>query len=266
MQILRLTTLITFLALFSCGVNAGNASSKPIDHTIFNSLLQKHVTSEGFVNYKGFIQDSVQFNQYLTLLKANHPNKEYWSREEQLAYWINAYNAFTIKLIMNHYPVKSIKDIKNGIPFINSVWDIKFIKIEDKTYDLNNIEHDIIRKEFNEPRIHFAVNCASYSCPQLRNEAFVAERLEEQLEEQAKSFFNDVRRNKIISEDKIMLSNILKWYSTDFTNKGLFSRVFGGKGRSEKLIDYVNPYVSIDISQDADIEFIEYRWDLNEEK
>lgn len=236
----------------------------PVSHAVFDSLLQKHVTPEGTVNYKGFIQDSVQFNEYLTLLKNNHPNKKNWSREEQLAYWINAYNAFTVQLIVDNYPVKSIKDIKSGIGFVNSVWDIKFIKIEGQEYDLNNIEHSIIRKEFNEPRIHFAVNCASYSCPRLRNEAFTAERLEEQLDDQARLFFNDKRKNKIISKNKIILSSILKWYSTDFTNKGLFSRIFGGKGRTQKLINFVNPYVDIDINKDAEIEFMDYRWDLNE--
>jgi len=199
----------------------------------------------------------------LELLKNNHPNDN-WPEKEQLAYWINAYNAFTVKLILDHYPVKSIKDIKDGIPFINSVWDIKFINIAGKEYDLNNIEHDIIRKKFKEPRIHFAVNCASYSCPRLRNEAFIAERLEEQLEEQTRLFFNDKRKNNIISKDKIVISSILKWYSTDFTNKGFFSRLFGGKGRKKNLIKFVNPYVDIDINSNATLEFMTYRWDLNE--
>lgn len=256
--------LLLFSSLSSCGVNPVKSTSKPISHAVFDSLLQKHVTSEGAVNYKGFIQDSIQLNSYLTLLKNNHPNKKNWSNDEQLAYWINAYNAFTVKLIIDYYPVKSIKDIKNGIGFVNSVWDIKFIKIEGQEYDLNNIEHSIIRKQFKEPRIHFAVNCASYSCPSLRSEAFVANRLEAQLDEQTRAFFNDERKNKIISEDKIILSSLLKWYSTDFTNKGILSRIFGGKGRSKNLINFVNPYVKTEISKDAEIKFMEYRWDLNE--
>ena len=264
MNLLKISSLFLLLSLVSCGVSNVKSSSEPISHAVFDSLLQKHVTPEGAVNYKGFIQDSVQFDNYLTLLKNNHPNKKNWSRDEQLAYWINAYNAFTVKLIIDHYPVKSIKDIKSGIGFVNSVWDIKFFKIEGQEYDLNNIEHSIIRKEFDEPRIHFAVNCASYSCPRLRNEAFTAERLEEQLEDQARKFFNDKRKNDIISEDKIVLSSILKWYSTDFTNKGIISRVFGGKGRTLNLIKFVNPYVDIDIRRDAEIEFMDYRWDLNE--
>jgi len=264
MNLLKITSLFLLLSLVSCGVSNVTSSSQPINHAVFDSLLQKHVTPEGAVNYKGFIQDKDQFEDYLTLLKNNHPNETNWSRDEQLAYWINAYNAFTVKLIIDHYPVKSIKDIKSGIPFVNSVWDLKFFKIEGQEYDLNNIEHNIIREQFDEPRIHFAVNCASFSCPRLRNEAFTAERLEAQLEEQTQSFFNDKSKNNIISKDKIVLSSILKWYSTDFTDKGIVSRVFGGKGRTENLIKFVNPYVDIDISEDAEIEFMDYRWDLNE--
>jgi len=264
MNLLKITSLFLLLSLVSCNASNVKSTSKPISHTIFDGLLKKHVTPEGKVNYKGFIQDSVQFNAYLTLLENNHPNEKNWSKDEQLTYWINAYNAYTVKLIVDHYPVESIKDIKGGVPFVNSVWDIKFFKIEGQEYDLNNIEHTIIRKEFEEPRIHFAVNCASYSCPRLRNEAFVAERLEEQLEDQTRKFFNDVRKNNIISKDKIVLSSILKWYSTDFTKQGIISRLFGGKGRTQNLIKFVNSYVDIDISKNAEIEFMDYRWDLNE--
>ena len=124
MQLLKFATLLLLFGLFSCGVGNVQSTSAPISHAAFDSLLHKYVSPEGTVDYKGFIQDSVQFENYLTLLKNNHPNKRNWSKEEQLAYWINAYNAFTIKLILDHYPVKSIKDIKSGIGFVNSVWDI----------------------------------------------------------------------------------------------------------------------------------------------
>ena len=264
MNPLKISILFLLLSLASC--EAGNAAtpSQPISHAIFDELLKKHVTPEGAVSYKGFIQDSVQFKEYLTLLENNHPDKDTWSRDEQLAYWINAYNAYTVKLILDHYPVKSIKDIKDGVPFVNSVWDIKFITIGGKEYDLNNIEHGIIRKRFDEPRIHFAVNCASFSCPRLRNEAFVASRLEEQLEEQTRLFFNDPRKNNIISKDKIVISSILNWYSRDFTKKGFLSRLFGKKKRHQSFIKFVNPYVDIDISKNAEVQFMDYRWDLNE--
>ena len=163
------------------------STSPPIDHTQWDNLLKKHVSQEGNVNYKGFIADKTLLEEYLGLLSTNPPNKT-WTKEEQLAYWINAYNAFTVKLIVDHYPVRSIKDIKKGVVFINSVWDMEFFTIGGKKMNLNDIEHGIIRKEFKEPRIHFAVNCASLSCPPLRNEAFTASQLDEQLSDQTKFF------------------------------------------------------------------------------
>ena len=235
------------------------------DHSLFDELLKEHVTKEGDVNYQGFLADQAQLDQYLELLSNNPPNKKTWSEEEQLAYWINAYNAFTVKLILNHYPVKSIKDIKKGIPFVNGVWDIEFFKIGGKEMNLNEIEHGIIREEFEEPRIHFAVNCASFSCPHLRNEAFVAERLDEQLTDQTRVFLADTRKNKIENSDKIYLSKIFQWYSTDFTNKGFFSRLFGGKGRTENLINYIQPFVEESLNKDTEIEFLDYNWNLNEQ-
>jgi hypothetical protein len=141
----------------------------------------------------------------------NPPDKKEWSESAQLAYWINVYNAFTIKLIIDHYPVESIKDIgsKIQVPFINSPWDIKLIEIEGKKYDLNNVEHSILRKDFEEPRIHFAIVCASFSCPKLRREAFTAEKLEEQLQEQAVDFINDPAKNSI-SKNKAEVSKIFQ--------------------------------------------------------
>ncbi|MFK7978459.1 MAG: DUF547 domain-containing protein [Saprospiraceae bacterium] len=262
-NLLKFIGLLFLFGLFNGGVSTVSAS-KAISHTIFDNLLQKHVTPAGAVNYKGFIQDKQLFEEYLTLLQNNHPDKKNWSKNEQLAYWINAYNAFTVKIIIDNYPTKSIKDIKSGIPFINSVWDIKFINIEGQEYDLNNIEHTILRKEFDEPRIHFAINCASYSCPKLHTRAFTAKGLEEQLVERTRDFFADKQKNNIISKDKVVLSSIMKWYSTDFTDKGFFSWLFGGKERSENLIKFINPYVDIALSPNAEIEFMDYRWDLNE--
>lgn len=263
-KLLKFTSLLFFFGLFNNGVSSIKTAPTTISHAIFDDLLKKHVTPEGNVNYKGFIQDKALFEEYLTLLQNNHPNKKTWSKNEQLAYWINAYNAFTVKIIIDNYPTKSIKDIKSGIPFINSVWDIQFIKIGEETYDLNNIEHTILRKEFEEPRIHFAINCASYSCPKLHTSAFTAEGLAEQLAERTRDFFADKSKNNIISKDKVILSSIMKWYSTDFTDKGFFSWLFGGQERSESLIKFINPYVDIDLSPNAEIEFMEYRWDLNE--
>ena len=227
--------------------------SNPVDHKAWDELLKKYVNDKGLVNYKGIIADSVALNKYLDMLSVNVPDKDVWTDAAQLAYWINAYNAFTVKLIIKNYPVKSIKDIAGGIPFVNTPWDVKFIKIGDQTYDLNNIEHGIIRKQFKEERIHFAVVCAAISCPQLRNEAYTAEKLNAQLDDQAKTFFSDESKNKI-SEDKASISPILKWYGSDF------------KGKAPSLREYVNQYSKVQINQGVDVGFADYDWALNEQK
>lgn len=246
---------LTFcLSLFGC-VNATSvqSDSKPVNHDPFTSLLKKHVDSNGMVNYKGFIADSVEFNKYLTTLETNHPNTKNWSKDERLAYWINAYNAFTIRLIIRNYPVKSIKDLAGSIYRVNTPWDIKFIQISGQTYDLNNLEHSIIRKEFDEPRIHFALVCAAFSCPKLRNEAFTAKNLDAQLEDQSMHFFNSTSRNKITA-DAPKVSPLMKWYGDDFKNA------------APSIPAYINKYSKTKIKEGVELKYMDYSWDLNEKK
>lgn len=233
---------------------ADTKKSTKLKHQIWDELLHEFVDNQGMVNYKGFITERVRLQQYLTLLSRNPPDKESWSLEEQLAFWINAYNAYTIALIIEHYPLSGIKDIGSSIqiPFINSPWDVKFIEIGGKKIDLNNIEHGILRKEFNEPRIHFSIVCASISCPQLRNEAFTASALNTQLDEQASAFINDHFRNDITS-NRIEISKIFRWFKGDFTKSGT-------------LIDFLNKYSKIKIQSNADITYKKYDWALNEQK
>ena len=250
------TSLLFFIlilcSLTSCKVKDYASSSQPVSHNIWDSLVHKHVDETGKVNYKGFIQDSMQLNAYLDILSKNHPNTKHWSRDEQLAYWLNAYNAFTVKIVADNYPVPSIKDIKNGIPFVNTVWDIKFIRIENAEYDLNNIEHGIVRPKFNEPRAHFALNCASVSCPRLRNEAYTPEKLEEQLSDQARYFLANPVKNKITDSKQVELSKIFSWFKGDFTDSGL------------TLIEFLNQYAPLQIDKDANINHLDYDWNLNE--
>lgn len=213
-----------------------------IDHSTWNTLLKTHVTEDGKVGYKGFIKDQVLLNDYLNYLGELTPDNS-WSKNEKLAYWINAYNAFTIALIMEHYPVKSIMDIKNA-------WDIDFIHLGNKTYTLNDIEHQIIRKEFNEPRIHFVLVCAAISCPILLNEAYTPDKLEQQLQQQSNGFINDPSKNSI-THKKAKVSQLFNWFADDFTKNG-------------SLIDYLNQFSEIKLDPNTRVDFLEYNWDLNE--
>ncbi|MBT8218496.1 MAG: DUF547 domain-containing protein [Bacteroidia bacterium] len=254
---LRMHRYVLFLGLVSvlcffygCKVKSFYSDSQPIDHTEWSELLASHVGEDGWVNYKGIKADTERLETYLRKLEDNHPNPETWSRNQRLAYWINVYNAYTVKLIVDNYPVESIKDIKKGIPFVNSVWDIEFIEIEGERYTLNNVEHGILRPKFDEPRIHFAINCASYSCPVLRNEAYTADQLESQLTEAAQLFLSDPRRNQISSE-KPKISRIFSWFKGDFT-------------KNQSLIDFLNKYSEHQLRTDAKVDFLDYDWSLND--
>lgn len=241
---------LLLLVIQACGPSEVNSDAKPVSHALWDQLLNKHVSANGRVNYKGFQADSVQLNSYLKLLESAHPNEANWSTAERMAYWINAYNAYTVKLILKHYPVKSIKDIGGAIPFVNSSWDIRFIVIEGNTYDLNNIEHGILRQRFNDPRIHFAINCASVSCPNLRAEAYTAKHLDTQLDEQAVLFINDPNKNQL-STDPVRVSKIFSWFEGDFTTEG-------------SLMEFLNQYAEQPIPIDVAVRHLDYNWSLNE--
>jgi hypothetical protein len=225
------------------------AEKMPPDHSTWDKLLIKYVSKEGWVNYQGFQNSRNKLGEYLNIL-ASHPPAHSWSQEEELAYWINAYNAFTLQLILDHYPVNSIQDIGGSIPMVNSPWDIKFFKVGDVLLDLNTIEHDILRKKIGDPRIHFAINCASISCPVLRNEAYTPEKIHQQLDEQAVRFINDETRNKL-SETALQLSPIFNWFRSDFE-------------MDQTLTQYLNQFTGTRISPNAKVEWLEYDWALNE--
>lgn len=251
--ILILIVVIFFLfqLYYHPKTNYDSYSNEPIKHDLFTEVLNEHVNQEGFVNYDGLAADRSGLDEYLKMLRSNHPGSN-WTEEEKLAYWINAYNAFTLEIVLDHYPLESIRHIRRwSLPFINSVWDIKFIDIQEETYSLNNIEHDILRIEFGEPRIHFAINCASYSCPKLLNEAYSADKLEEQLQAQAIDFINDPLRNKI-SKDKAEISQIFLWFKGDFTKDG-------------SVMEYVNQFAETPSAGGVKPSHLEYNWDLNKQ-
>lgn len=220
-----------------------------LSHELWSELLKKNVSSEGKVNYKGFVQDKQILLEYTAYLSNNSPSDS-WSRDEQLVYWINAYNAFTVLLIVNHYPVKSIKDIGGNIPLINSVWDLKFFKIGSVDFDLNTIEHEILRKKYDEPRIHFAINCASESCPKLRNKAYVEDELENQLESQTIDFINNSRFN-LLSRNKVKLSKIFNWFASDFK-------------KTQTIVEFISRYSKTKFVEPIEIDYLEYDWSLND--
>ena len=223
-------------------LNSYGEAYQVVDHSIWDNLLKMYVNDAGDVNYNGFKNDVQKLDNYITYLSKQVPSKD-WNKDEKLAYFINVYNANTIKLIIDNYPIKSIKDINNP-------WSKNLIKIGDKNYSLSDIEHDILRK-MDEPRIHFAINCASVSCPKLLNVAYTSENVETLLENSAKEFIADTNKNQI-SKENLQLSKIFDWYKKDFTING-------------SLIDYINKYSQIQIDSGAKISYLRYDWNLNEQ-
>lgn len=232
----------------------GNQNKPLPSHAPWTAIVKKYVNEAGLVDYKGIKDHKNELQPYLDSLTANPP-ADNWTDNEKIAYWLNAYNAFTVKLIIDNYPLKSIKDLgpKNQVIFINTPWDEKFFKIGNKTMTLNRIEHRILRKLFTEPRIHFALNCASMSCPKLRREAYEAKTLDAQLTEQAKEFLSDPARNKITAEQP-QVSSIFKWYGKDMT-----------KWSDKSLVAYINQYAPVQIKEGAELSFMDYDWSLNDQ-
>lgn len=252
--LMHITTCLAIFLFIGCKkIAVKKAGTMPPSNALFDSLLISYVDSIGLVDYKGLKVKEAVLDQYLLILRNAIPNDSSWDRQDKIAYWINLYNAYTLKLILNHYPIESIKDIGSSIqvPFVNTPWDIKFIVLNGKKYDLNNIEHNILRK-FGEPRIHFAIVCASSSCPVLRNEAYTGEKLESQLESQAVNFLLDPLRNRIFGTD-VRISKIFQWFKGDFTQSG-------------SLVDFLNGYLEKPIPASANVDFLPYDWGLNSQQ
>ena len=180
------------------------------DHRLWNELLTRHVQGDAF-DYASLKKNPGKLDEYLSKLHAVTPAQlKTWTKNQRFAFWINVYNAHTIKKIVDNYPIKSIKKL-SGAFGLNSVFDNRFIAMEALhpagkrgKLSLNDVEHGILRERFKDARLHAAINCASYSCPPLRNEAFTAARLDVQLDEQMRRFVNDPERNVIDTKNKTL--------------------------------------------------------------
>ncbi|MDT7830808.1 DUF547 domain-containing protein [Flavobacteriaceae bacterium S356] len=231
----RLFILILILSI-------GNLHSQT---SAFNDLLQNHVNEKGDVDYKAFKKDEAKLDTYLASLEKTNTTS-FASDNTEMAFWINVYNAYTIKIILSNYPLKSITNIKEDG---KTAWKIPFVKAGGKTYTLDYVEHEILRKKFKDPRIHVGVNCASGSCPKLANFAFTAENVDSALESLMKDFVNDTTRNKL-KKNSVQISEIFNWFKGDFTTNG-------------SVIDYLNRYSNVAISKKAKIKYLPYDWSLN---
>jgi hypothetical protein len=249
-------------------------------HSIYGALLKRYVRNAR-VDYKGFIASGEEFDAYLrnlgTVSDGDYAN---WSEEEKRAFWINAYNAFTIQAIIDHYPIKERSLIglffpKNSILQIGGVWSKLQFRAAGKMVTLGEIEHEILRKQFNEPRIHFAIVCASLGCPDLTNEAFRAAVINEQLETRAGEFINNREKGCRVDPVKrtVKLSKIFKWFGKDFIGQLGNTDLFKGRGKGERaVLNFVRGYLrnkgerAFLEGNEFTVSYLKYDWALNDLK
>jgi hypothetical protein len=241
-------------------------------HAVWDELLRKHVVwinggTASQVNYAGFQRESWKLRRYLDALSGvSRSEFNAWTRTQQLAFLINAYNAFTIELVLTEYPnLDSIKDL--GTVF-RSPWKQKFFTLLGEKTHLDHVEHGLIRAPgvYNEPRIHVAVVCASIGCPALRDEAFISQRLDSQLEDSFRRFLSDRTRNRYDSgADKLEVSKIFDWYEDDFNkgHNGFYSLRAVFSKYADVLADTAADRQRIR-DQQVDIGYLSYDWGLND--
>lgn len=213
-----------------------------IDYSIWEIILKRYIDNKGNVDYSGLKREEKMLDDFLNILENTRINNR-WTEKEKVAFWINVYNAFTIKLILKNYPLKSIKDIKKP-------WDKKFFYVNKEYLSLGDVEHQILRKRFNEPRIHFAINCASKSCPRIVQIPYTGNNLDNLLDRQTKEYINNPDLNNI-GEEFYKLSKLFSWFSKDFKNA------------EGSVLSFINKYSKTIIKDQKNKGAIEYDWKLN---
>ena len=208
---MRLVTVLILLYFISAlGLHPATWANTVADHSIYAELLKKYVTN-GKVDYAGFKSEEAKLGQYLKLLEA--VDSKSLSQNEQFAFYANAYNAWTIELILSRYPgVKSIKDLGS---LFESPWKKEIVRLDGQVMTLDNVEHDILRPRFKDPRVHFAINCAAISCPPLSSVPYRGDILNDQLNVSTRSFLNNPDSYKLDGND-LYVSRIFKWFAQDF--------------------------------------------------
>lgn len=249
----RSLLILALLGMLAVGTAA--AASFDHSHAAFSKILKSCVAGD-LVDYTGLKRSPARLDAYLkTLAGVTERDFKQWSQDQQIAYFVNLYNAQTLKLIVENYPIASIKKI-GWLP--GAAWRKKFIPLMKKTVSLGHIEHEILRKKYSVPEIHFALVCAAKGCPPLLNEAYVAERLNQQLATQGRKFLADSTKNRVDAvKRQVHLSPIFKWFDEDFEKK------------SGSVIGFVQDYLPAAAAKQLGpgfrIEYTDYDWSLNDQ-
>ena len=244
-----LFSFLVFLLFLSWGQPRYGSAANEVDQSLYAELLSKYVKN-GIVNYQGFKNDEKNLDQYLKVLEKT--DTKTLSRNEQFAFYVNAYNAWTIKLILSGYPgIKSIKDLGS---LFKSPWKKKICRIDGKIITLDDIEHNILRPRFKDPRVHFAINCAAKSCPPVRSEPYRGGELDQQLDEMTRAFINDLENNRL-EDHTLYVSSIFKWFAEDFNKDivGFFLKY--AKGDLKEQLEANKEKIKV--------KYLDYDWSLN---
>jgi hypothetical protein len=250
MKILQWSLLVVSLSVVMLIFSVGFAEAgETVDNSLYAALLKNNVKN-GVVDYQGFKREEARLDAYLEVLEK--VNTERLSKEEKFAFYVNAYNAWTIKLILSGYPgIESIKDLGS---LFKSPWKKKICRIDGKVITLDDIEHNILRPRFKDPRVHFAVNCASKGCPPLLAEPFTGSHLEQQLNQVTRAFINDPGRYRL-EGNTFFVSKIFKWFSEDFNDDvvGFFMQY--AEGDLKKKLAAGRERIKV--------KYLDYDWSLN---
>lgn len=245
----------------------------------YAAVLGKHVDANGMVNYERLKSHPDKLDAFIGAMARLDPNVyQRWSDNDKIAFWLNAYNALTLKVVTDHYPIKasflrSLVYPSNSIRQIEGVWDEIEFEVLGERLTLDEIEHEILRKEFNEPRIHMALVCAALGCPPLRTEPYVGARLDEQLDEQARRFLSNPQKFRIDRRrDTVYLSSIFKWFGGDFVKTYAPAAGIGRHDReTSAVLMFIASYLegpdkTYILSGAYRIKYLDYDWSLNERK
>ena len=238
-------------------------SVERIDHGAWQEVLDGYVATDesgvNLVDYEGLAanaDDTAKLNGYLEYLEGLDPRD--YSRAEQMAYWINFYNALTVKVVLDAYPVETIRDIHEGLVPLTGPWEDVHARVAGEDLTLNHMEHGILRPIWQDERIHYAVNCAAYGCPHLLDTAFTAANTEELLEAGARAYVNNPRGVDVVDEDFIVISNLYDWYAEDFGHTEASAMQHLRKHADDELATFLESF-------EGAIEY-DYDWSLNEQK
>lgn len=276
---MRVIAAIIGFGMLLLAADATGIISEGFEYDDYDAVLETYVNDQGMVNYEELKTDRERLDAFAATIATLDPKVyDQWTENQKIAFWINAYNVLTLQTIINHYPIQpsflaSLRFPKNSIRQIPGVWDELQFAVMGRKMTLDEIEHETLRKNFNEPRIHMALVCAAMGCPPLRNEPFTGQGLDAQLDDQTRRFLENPQKFRIDPvNSRVYLSPIFKWFGKDFIKTYGTDEKFAGRNEAERaVLNFISGHIDEDVAKylatgEYDLEYLDYDWSLNERK